>query len=289
VSADGATQNAIKNSVIHDIGYQRYDGPRLSRGYAARSLFVHGLRASFGLGRSAKAKIFPWIIIGMVSAIALVVAVSRAQGAETDIGYQDLPNVGSFLILIFVAVVAPELVSRDLRNHLLPLYFSRPVSRTDYVLAKLGSLIAAVWLILAGPQLLIFVASAFGGADFLGEVKDLLGGWAMAGIYAILFSTISLLIASLASRRAFAAGAIAAVYLISLPVVGVLMALGSDRVRQLAPIGSPFMLPEGIRQWIWKPGDIEIGSFGPLYAAVGVLLPTICLLLLLLRYRRVTL
>jgi ABC-2 type transport system permease protein len=286
VSAD----SAIKNSVIHDIGYQRYDGPRLGRGYAARSLFTHGLRVAFGLGRSAKAKIFPWIIIGMVSAIALIVAVTRAQGGESDIGYQDLPQVASFLILIFLAVVAPELVSRDLRNHLLPLYFSRPVGRADYVLAKLASLVAAAWLILAGPQLLIFVASAFGGADFLGELKDLLGGFATAAIYAVLFGSISLLIASLASRRAFAAGAIAAVYLISLPVVAVVMELGSETARQIAPMASPFLLPEGIRQWIWKTGDdIDVGTFGPFYGAAGVLLPTICLLLLLLRYRRVTL
>ncbi|GIH08253.1 membrane protein [Rhizocola hellebori] len=286
MSADGAVQN----SVIHDIGYQRYDGPRLSRGYAARSLFVHGLRASFGLGRSAKAKIFPWIIIGIVSAIALIVAVVRAQGGETDIGYQDLPQVASFLILIFLAVVAPELVSRDLRNHLLPLYFSRPVGRVDYVLAKLGALVVAAWLILAGPQLLIFVASAFGGADFLGELKDLLGGFAMAAMYAVLFGTVSLLIASLASRRAFAAGAIAAVYLISLPVVAVVMALGSETARQIAPMASPFMLPEGIREWIWgNGGDIDVGSYGPAYGVVGLLLPAICVLLLLLRYRRVSL
>jgi ABC-2 type transport system permease protein len=143
---------------------------------------------------------------------------------------------------------------------------------------------------LAGPQTLIFVASAFGGADFLDELKDLLGGYAMAAIYAVIFSSITLLIASIASRRAFAAGAIAAVYLISLPVVAVLMALGSERVRQIAPIGSPFMLPEGIRQWIWKTGDdVDVGSYGPIYAAVGVLIPALCILLLLLRYRRVTL
>lgn len=276
-------------SVIHDIGYQRYQGPRLGRGYATRSLFTHGLRAAFGLGRSAKAKIFPWIVIGLVSAIALIVAVAKAQG-EDSIGYQDLPQTASVFILIFLAVVAPELVSRDLRNSLLPLYFSRPVGRADYVFAKLASLVAAVWLILAGPMLLIFAASAFGGGDFLDELKALLGGFAMAAVYAVIFSSLALLIASIASRRAIAAGAIAAVYLITLPVVGVLMALGSDRVQQIAPIGSPLMLPEGIRMWVFDSGELdEIGSFGPLYGAVGVLLPTACILLLLVRYRRVSL
>jgi ABC-2 type transport system permease protein len=50
----------MPSGVIHDIGYQRYTGPRLGRGYAIRSLYLHSLRTAFGLGRSAKAKIFPW-------------------------------------------------------------------------------------------------------------------------------------------------------------------------------------------------------------------------------------
>ena len=124
--------------VIHDIGYQRYEGQRLGRAYAVRSLFVHGLRVAFGLGRSAKAKIFPWIVIALVGIIALIMAVAKAQGAP--VSYQDMPQIASVLSLVFLAVVAPELVSRDLRNKLLPLYFSRPIHRSDYALAKLASL-----------------------------------------------------------------------------------------------------------------------------------------------------
>lgn len=45
--------------VIHDIGYQRYTGPRLGRRHVFGALYLHGLRTAFGLGRSAKAKIFP--------------------------------------------------------------------------------------------------------------------------------------------------------------------------------------------------------------------------------------
>ena len=38
-------------SVIHDIGYQRYDGPRLGRRHVFGALYIHGLRAAFGFGR----------------------------------------------------------------------------------------------------------------------------------------------------------------------------------------------------------------------------------------------
>lgn len=274
-------------SVIHDIGYQRYDGVRLGRGYAVRSLFVHGLRTAFGLGRSAKAKIFPWSVIALVGIIAIIMAVAKAQGEE--IAYADLPQVASVLSLIFLAVVAPELVSRDLRNHLLPLYFSRPIHRSDYALAKLASLVSAVWLLLAGPMTIIFLAGAFGGGDVWGELLGLLQGYAVAAFYAIIFGALALLIASIASRRAFAAGAIAAVFLVTLAVAGVLTELGNDTMSSVAPILSPVMLPEGIRSWAFGTGEIAVGSYGPLYGAVGVLFPALCVLLLILRYRKVSL
>lgn len=274
-------------SVIHDIGYQRYNGPRLGRGYAMRSLYSHGFRAAFGLGRSAKAKIFPWIVTGIVSAIALIFAVAKSQGA--NVSYQELPGVASILLLTFVAVVAPELVSRDLRNNLLPLYFSRPLGRSDYVLARLGALVTAAFLLIAGPQTFIFVAGAFSGGSFWNELRALLGGYAVTGFYALVFSCLALFIASLASRRAFAAGGIAAVFLVSLPVVAIVMALGNDSVEEIAGVGSPFTLNEGLRQWVFHAGDQEIGSYGPVYGAVAAGICLLCVLLLLVRYRRVSL
>ena len=43
-----------------------------------------------------------------------------------------------------MASAAPELVSRDLRSHVLPLYFFRPLRRTDYPLAKYLAMTAAL-------------------------------------------------------------------------------------------------------------------------------------------------
>jgi ABC-2 type transport system permease protein len=65
--------------VIHDIGYQRYTGARLGRGYATRSLYVHSLRSAFGLGRSGKAKVFPFIVVGLAFAVAVVAVVVRSS------------------------------------------------------------------------------------------------------------------------------------------------------------------------------------------------------------------
>ncbi|GAB4057673.1 ABC transporter permease [Catellatospora paridis] len=279
-------------SVIHDIGYQRYTGTRLGRGYAARSLFEHGLRISFGLGRSAKAKIFPWIVIGMVSALAVIVVAIKAQTGEMVLSYQDLPATISVVAMVFLAVVAPELVSRDLRNQTLPLYFSRPIRRSDYALAKLAALIVAVWLLLAGPQTLIFLGSAFTAADASGvgaEARGLLGGWLISAVYAMVFASLAVLIASIASRRAFAAGAIVVVFMVTSPVVGLLIALGEGRaMSQIAPMFSPFLLPEGVRQWLFGT-SFDVGPYGPVYGLVTLLLVAGCTSLLVLRYRKVSL
>ncbi|MEV4417505.1 ABC transporter permease [Catellatospora sp. NPDC049609] len=281
-----------EQSVIHDIGYQRYTGVRLGRGYAARSLFEHGLRVAFGLGRSAKAKIFPWIVIGLVTLLAVIVVAIKAQSGEMVLTYQDYPTAVSTLAMVFLAVVAPELVSRDLRNQTLPLYFSRPVGRADYALAKLGALVAAVWLLLAGPQTLMFLGSAFTAADASGvgaEARGMLGGWVVSTAYALIFSSVSVLIASVASRRAFAAGAIVVVFMVSSGVAGLLIALGGDGpMAQLAPMLSPFLLPEGLRSWLYGT-SFDVGAYGPLYGLVTLLLVAGCTSLLVLRYRKVSL
>src|SRR6266511_4792882 len=103
--------------VIHDIGYQRYTGPRLGRRYAAGALYLHSLRTAFGLGRSAKAKVFPWIVVGLALTIAVVAVVVRSQTHTVFISYLQYPDNIGVPVLLFLAIVAPELVSRDLRAH----------------------------------------------------------------------------------------------------------------------------------------------------------------------------
>ena len=278
-------------SVIHDIGYQRYAGVRLGRGYATRALFTHGLRTSYGLGRSAKAKIFPWFVVGVVALVAAVVTAVRSRTGEPVMTYADFPENLSFLILLFCAVAAPELVSRDLRSGVLPLYFSRPLQRSDYAFAKLGALIAAVWLLLASAQLLMFVGAAFtldGMRQVWDEFGDFAPGVLYSGIHAVVFCSLALLVASLASRRAVAAAVTVAVFLATTPIVGVLYAVGGETTKQLASLASPMTMVSGLGDWLFEPGgENGIGDFGPLYASASAALVIVCVTLLLARYRKV--
>jgi ABC-2 type transport system permease protein len=285
--------------VIHDIGYQRYAGARLGRRYVFGSLYLHGLRAAFGLGRSAKAKIFPWFLVGVMGLTAIIVTAVKAQIGETILTYTQFADAMSWLTIFFVAVVGPELASRDIGTGVLPLYFSRPLRRSDYAFARLAALVSAVFLLLGGPQLLMFLGNAFATADGMkgvwNELTDLLPGLAYAGIWALVYAGVALLIASLTGKRAFGAGGIVAVFLMTAPIVATLLALPSQTANDLAGLASPASIVQGTGVWLFRDqlitsddvGGDFIGDFGPLYGATAALLVAGCVLLLLARYRRV--
>src|SRR5215212_9739664 len=66
---------------------------------------------------------------------------------------------GAFSFIMTV-LVAPPLISRDLANNALPLYLSRPLSRTEYVLGKMAVVVFLLSMITWVPGLLIFLFQA---------------------------------------------------------------------------------------------------------------------------------
>jgi ABC-2 type transport system permease protein len=135
--------SADATGVIHDLGYQRYDGDRLGRAQIVRTLTVYSLRAAFGLGRGAKAKIVPVSAFALMCAPAIINAFIVARGGTRAFPYDTYSApVRMIIMIIFVAVQAPELVSRDLRSHC-PAALLRPAaaSRGDYPVAKLAALV----------------------------------------------------------------------------------------------------------------------------------------------------
>lgn len=81
----------------------------------------------------------------------------------------------SFLLAL---IVGPALVSPDLRNNGLPLYLSRPFSRTEYVLGKMSVLFILLSAITWVPgMLLFFLQSYLDGTGWL--AKNWQGGFAI--------------------------------------------------------------------------------------------------------------
>ncbi len=69
-------------------------------------------------------------------------------------------GVIAFAMVLFVG---PALVSPDLRNNALPLYLSRPLSKSDYILGKLAVIVLLASAVTWVPGLLLFFAQVFLG------------------------------------------------------------------------------------------------------------------------------
>jgi ABC-2 type transport system permease protein len=69
-------------------------------------------------------------------------------------------NFQGVLAYILTTLIGPNLIAPDLANNALPTYFSRPFSRTEYVIGKMSVLTILLSLITWVPGLLLFFMQA---------------------------------------------------------------------------------------------------------------------------------
>jgi len=313
-AAAARTAPPAGTGVIHDLGYQHYDGPRLGRAAIIRALYWHSLRSAFGIGRGAKAKIVPFLAFGLMClpAIANAVAVATSPDHARIVDYDTYTYaLRTLVMLIFVAAQAPELVSRDLRSHVLPLYYSRPLRRLDYPLAKYLAFTVACLLLVEIPLIILYlgtIISVGGGSAVWDQTKALIPGLGVAALLAVLLAAIGLVLASLTGRRAYATGIIAIYFFLTWILARILVNVayhgappvpgpGNGLVTVSIPLGarlpgliSPFTVIDGVRQWLGgtNPGPIpNPGSAGVAYGLMFVLLLAVSLGGLAARYRKV--
>ena len=196
--------------VIHDIGFRHYDGPRLGRGWIVRSLLLETLRGVFGLGRPARVKTMPWVLVGILTAPALIMAtvVILLHQDTLPLSYTQYPLGMWLIVAMFVAGRAPYAVSRDLRDGVMPLYLSRPLKQSDYVFAKFAGLSLGVFLFVALPETVLLIGALLAKLPMVDNILGWLGGLLMAAILAILLSALSLVLAAFTTKRGLGVAAI---------------------------------------------------------------------------------
>ncbi|MFR9794525.1 ABC transporter permease [Streptomyces sp. MS06] len=269
-------------SRIHDIGYRGYDGPRLGRSYATRSLYSQSLRGAYGLGRSVKSKVLPMLLfVVMCVPAAIMVAVAVATKAkELPLDYTRYAIVMQAVISLYVASQAPQSVSRDLRFKTVPLYFSRPIEIADYVRAKYAALASALFVLTAAPLLVLYAGALLAKLDFADQTAGCAQGLLSVALLSLLFAGISLVIASLTPRRGFGIAAVIAVLIISYGAVSVVQAIAfhQDSTGAVAWLGlfSPVTLIDGVQSAFLGASSAFPGGQGPT-GAQGAVYLLLCL------------
>jgi len=220
---------------VYDIGYRRYEGPREGRNRARFALWTNGVRTALGLGRGTRAKILPILLFAstMVPAAVFVIMASLAEDfGVSDIvevpGHTDYYDVVSILVLLFSAIIAPELLCADRRSQVLQLYLVRPLTPTDYVAGRWLAFLTIVLALVYSGQVVMFVGFTFAAEapfDYLRENwLDVPRFLAAGAIVAVFVTTIPLAVSGFTSRRAYAAGFVIGLFIISSAVANALAA-----------------------------------------------------------------
>ena len=219
---------AARTGVIHDIGYRHYEGPRLGRAahHPGAGLAQPAVRVRHRPRRQ-----------GQDHPGHRVRDHVRARGGQRDRAGQEAATASVpydtyvfqlrvLVMIIFIAAQAPELVSRDLRSHVLPLYFSPAAAPARLPAGQAGRVHPGLPGHDRDPA-----AAALPGHDHPGarRRRDLgpdqgadprPAGRADCG--RCCWPSIGLALASLSGRRAYATGAIAICFFLTWALAGLL-------------------------------------------------------------------
>lgn len=196
---------------IFDRGYQHYAGERLGRAHAVRALTIYSIKRGLGIKKKWTAKILPIILyaVAFIPAMVIIALLAFLPADELGIGFDSLYGTLETVILIFAAALAPEMLADDRRDNVLSLYFSRPITRWDYLGAKVAAMAFLMGTIVFGPPLLLYFGLILTADSpvsyFFDNIGTLLKIIGYGVLLAAFFAALGLIIAQFTTRKGIAA------------------------------------------------------------------------------------
>ncbi|HZL98880.1 MAG TPA: ABC transporter permease subunit [Planctomycetota bacterium] len=233
--------------VIHDRSYSRWKGDR-SRPVAAFAVILRaGLRRSMSILFRRKLPALAMLLgaYGMfVFALGFLIVkhyvmtnagafpeaheflqndeVAQVFSAQADKVYWYMLQMQAIFVVLTCVLLGAPLIAEDRRSNALELYFSRPVSISQYLLGKLaiiGTLIAAVTVIPAALLLFFDASLTAGDPAALWPKLKLLGRTLLAGAVLVAIPSLLILAASSLTERARNAAILFMAFVVMLELV----------------------------------------------------------------------
>ena len=221
---------AERRGEVYDLGYQRYYGPREGRARARWALLVNGIRSALGIGRGSRAKVLPVLLfVAAVSPAIIMVIIASQAGPGFEVpGHSGYYSIISAILLLFSAIIAPELLIPDRRDRILHLYLVRPLTPTDYVAGRWSAFLIVTLAIVFSGQILLFLGLLLTAPEPVDYVRE---NWldvprflAAGFVVAAFTTTLPLAVAAFTSRRAYAAAFVIGLWIVSGSAAGILTA-----------------------------------------------------------------
>jgi ABC-2 type transport system permease protein len=238
---------------VYDRGYQHYDGPRLGRGHAIWALVRYSMKRALGIKKGWGAKVIPILLyVGVSLPVVISVGIRAFLPNVNVLDYPEFFGIIFVIEGIFVATIAPEMLCGDRNENVLPLYFSRAITRADYLLAKLVATALLTLTVSLIPAAVLWLGRQLLDDAPLTAIRDHagdLGRIVVAGVMiAFYIGAIGLLVSSFTGRKSIAVGIIVLGFFISEALAGALLeAVDVDNpVHRYLPFLSPTRTVAGL-------------------------------------------
>jgi ABC-2 type transport system permease protein len=209
---------------------------------ARKAIWINGVRTALGIGRGWGSKALPVLlfIAVMIPAVVLSIIAATLGALEDSPGHDDYYQIISTLLVIFSAIIAPELLCPDRRDGVISLYLVRPLSTTDYVAGRWAAFLTVTLALVYLGQVVLFIGfvlAADNPGDYLQENWLDVPRFLLAGLVVAVFTTtIPLAVSAFTTRRAYAAAFVIGLFIISIPVAGILSICEDDRGQRRSEI-----------------------------------------------------
>ena len=292
MSSNAPVDAASSYGEVFDRGYQHYDGPRLGRPQAFRSLVGFSIKRAMGIRKPWTSKILPILlytaaIIPLIVMIGVAALVPQVQFASYSGYFAAIFTIEG----IFVATIAPEMLCPDRREKTLPLYFARAISRSDYVFAKLlATILLTMTMSLIPAVILWFGRQLVADSPWTAMKENVgdLGKVLLAGVLIALFlGTAGLMVSSLTDRKGVAVTVIIIGFLLLTGAAHAAFAVLDQDWRRYLIFFSLQDVIAGVLSHLFNDVDtdiVKVANFS-LSVYIGYILVMVVVFILIIRWR----
>lgn len=219
---------------IFDRGYKHYEGPRRGRRGAITSLTGYSMKRAMGIRKSWTAKILPFLLyVAITIPLIIMIGLSAIVPDLEFASYSGYLSGIFFIVGIFVATAAPEMICVDRHERTLPLYFSRAIARFDYVIAKIVAMTLLTMTMTVVPSVLLWLGRQLTAQGVWQSMRDNIGDLGrvlLVGVLiAVVLSCVALMVSSFTNRKGVAVTVIIISFLVLTSVANVGLELLEDR------------------------------------------------------------
>jgi ABC-2 type transport system permease protein len=200
------------------------------------------------------------------------------------------------ILALMVGIIAPPLISQDVRSRAFLLYFSRPITRWQYALGKLATVWFYLLMISALPALVLYILGVLlsPSASVVFDTWDL--PFRILGASAILMvptASLALCMSSLTQESRYAGFAWFAVWILGWFTYAVMVGVEMERSTRAATAMDETLTPESIYEkwspvslyhalgqvqgWVFGFADFEQVKYSALTLAIIAVLSTMIL------------